>query len=124
MEVQAILGIVNYNIQFIQTYCRVLQPLAKLMSKFGSFDEGLDGKRIFAELKISFTTAQVLAQFHHEKEIVLGTDIYSYISTGVLLLYNDQKILYPIAFFYTDHSPASETVDILNSEQGMQAIIL
>jgi hypothetical protein len=39
----------------------------------------------------------------YEKDIVLETDTSSYISTGVLLQYDDQEVLPPVAFFSKGH---------------------
>src|ERR1700737_2423471 len=110
-EVQAFLGFANFYRRFIRNYSRVVQPLTKLTKKLVPFHWGPDQKRAFAELKMAFTTAPVLAHFDYEKKIVLETDASSYVSAGVLSQYDDQGILHPIVFFLKKHSPAEENYE-------------
>jgi len=74
--------------------------------------------RAFAELKEVFTTAPVLAHFDGKKEIVLETDAQCYVSTGVLLQYDDQGVLHPVPFFCKKHAPAEENHEIYDQQLG------
>jgi hypothetical protein len=71
---------------------------------------------VFAELKATFTTAPVLADFHYERECIMETDASSYVFAGVLSQYDDQGILHPVAFFSKKHTPAEEYYEIYNQE--------
>jgi hypothetical protein len=107
-EVLAFLGFANFYQRFIRNYSRIVQPLTKLTKKLVPFHWGPDQRRAFSELKVAFTTAPVAVHFDFEKEIVLETDASSYVSAGVLSQYDDQGIIYPVAFFSKKHSPAKE----------------
>jgi hypothetical protein len=74
--------------------------------------------RAFAELKVAFTTAPVLAHSDVEMKIGLKTDASSYVSVGVLSQYDDQGVLHPVAFFYKKHTPAEENYKIYDQELG------
>jgi hypothetical protein len=56
--------------------------------------------------------ALVLAHFDYEMEIVLETDAWSYVSTGVLSQYDDRQILHPLAYFSKKYSPAKANYEI------------
>jgi hypothetical protein len=77
----------------------VVQPLTKLTKKLVLFCCGPDETRHIAEIQIVFTTVPILANFDYKKEMFLESDSSSYESTDVLSLYDDQGVLYPIAFF-------------------------
>jgi hypothetical protein len=80
------------------------------------FHSGPDQRRAFAELKVAFTTAPVLAHFNFEMEIVSETDASSYVSVGVLSQYDDQGILHPVAFFFNKHMPAEENYELYDQQ--------
>jgi hypothetical protein len=98
-EAQTFLGFANFYQRFIWNFSRVVRPLMKLTKNLVPFHCGPDQRRAFAELKVAFTTAPVLAHFDFEKEIIFETDASSYVSAGVLSQYDDQRILHPVAVF-------------------------
>jgi hypothetical protein len=67
---------------------------------------------------VAFTTAPVLAHFNFEKEIGMETDGSSYVSAGVLSLYNDQVVLHPVAFFSKKQTLAEDNYEIYDQELG------
>ena len=50
--------------------------------------------------------APVLARFDFERDAVVETDASDYVSPGVLLQYDDQGILHPVAFFSIKARPS------------------
>ena len=72
-------------------------------------------------LKTAFTTAPRLRHFDQNREIIVETDAYDYVSAGILSQYDDDGILYPVAFFSKNHSPAECNYEIYNKE--LKAIV-
>src|SRR5947209_6390670 len=67
-------------------------------------------------LKTTFTTASILAHFNPEKEILVKTDIFDYVSAEVLLQYDDDDLLHPVAFFSKKHSSVECNYEIYDKE--------
>jgi hypothetical protein len=57
-------------------------------------------------LKKSFVSASILHHFDPERKMVLETDTSNLVIAGVLSQYDDNNILYPVAYFSRKHSPA------------------
>ena len=67
-------------------------------------------------LKTAFTTVPILRHFDHDREIIVETDASDYVSAGILLQYDDDAILNPVAFFSKKHSPAECNCEIYDKE--------
>ena len=67
------------------------------------FHWGSDQKQTLMEIKESVTMAPELELLYYNKEIVLETDASSYKSAGVVSQYDNQEILYQVAFFANIH---------------------
>jgi hypothetical protein len=55
-------------------------------------------------LQQAFTTTPILQPFDYDWEIIVQTHASDYISAGVLLQYDNEGILHPVAFFCKQHS--------------------
>jgi hypothetical protein len=53
----------------------------------------------FDILKATFTSATILAYFNLDQDVIVEMDTSNYISTRVLSQYDDNNILYPMAYF-------------------------
>jgi hypothetical protein len=51
-----------------------------------------------------------------EREIILETDASDYVSARVLSQYDDEGLLYPVAFFSKKYSPAECNYEIYDKE--------
>ena len=116
--VKLFLGFANFYQKFICNYSRVVQLLTKLTKKLVPFHWGPNQKTVFVELKKVFTTVPLVVHVDYKKKIVLETDTSSCISAGVHLQYDNEGILYLIAFFSKKHIPAEEKYEIYNQELG------
>ena len=56
-----------------------------------------------------------------EGEIIVETDASDYVSVEIILQYNNNKILYPVAYFSKKHSPTKCNYEIYDKE--LMAII-
>jgi len=68
-----------------------------------------------------FTTAQVLRHFDHEREVIIETDAFDYVSAEGLSQSVDEGVLHPVAHFSKKHSLAEYNYDIYDKE--LMAII-
>ena len=59
--------------------------------------------------------------FDIEREIIMETDASNYISVGIILQYNDNRILHPIVYFSKKHLHAEYNYEIYDKE--LMAII-
>jgi hypothetical protein len=63
----------------------------------------------------------VLAHSDYEKDIVLVTDNLSYVTKGVLSVYDHERMLNPVAFFSKKHSHAPQYYKMYDQE--LEAIV-
>ena len=68
------------------------------------------------QLKHKFISASILMHFDAEREIIVETDALDYVSAGIMLQYNDNGILHPVAYFSKKHLPAEYNYEIYNKE--------
>jgi hypothetical protein len=73
-------------------------------------------KRSFKRLKKSFIAELILCCFDPERKIVVETDGSNLVIIGVHSQYNDNDILYPVAYFSKKHSPAKINYRIYGKE--------
>jgi hypothetical protein len=96
----------------------VVQALTKLTKKLVTFHWGPDQKRALVELNEECTTAPVHAHFDYEKEIVLETEVYIYVSAAVLLQYHDRGTPDSVRSISKKHTPVEEHYEIYKQELG------
>ena len=58
----------------------------------------------------------MLRHFNKSREAILETDSSDYINTGILSQYNDDGVLYPVAFYSKNLTPAEYNYEIYNKE--------
>ena len=115
-SVQRFLGFANFYRRFIKNYSGIVAPLTKLSGKVIPFVWTTECKAAVDTLKTAFTTAPILWHFDHDCEIILETDALDYVSAGILLQYDDDGILHPVAIFSKKHSPAECNYEIYDKE--------
>ena len=54
-----------------------------------------------------FISALILTHFDAEREIIVETDASDYVSASIMLQYDDNGVLYPVAYFLKKHSPTT-----------------
>jgi len=115
-ELQQFLGFANFYRRFIQGFSTITMPLTRLMRKEVAWSWGADQKKAFAALKKAFTTAPILAYYDYNRRTIVETDASDWAAGGVLLQYDDQNKLRPVAFFSAKHSAAECNYEIYDKE--------
>ena len=54
--------------------------------------------------------------WHSDLKLVMKTDVSDYVSGGILLQYDENDVLHPVAYFFKKHSPAECNYEIYNKE--------
>jgi hypothetical protein len=70
----------------------------------------------FDTLKATFTSAPILAHFDLDWDIIVETEASDYVSASVLSQYDDNNVLYPIAYFSKKHSYVECIYEIYDKE--------
>ena len=73
-------------------------------------------KKAFAYLKVMFTTVPVLQHFDPNRMSVVEADLSDYVIRGILSQYNEDGVLYSIAYFSKRLSPAECNYEIYDKE--------
>jgi hypothetical protein len=115
-DVHAFLGFANVYRRFICNYSCIVQPLTFLIRKGVPFTWSMEQQMAFNTLKETFTSAPILACFDPDWDVIVEMDASDYVSTSVLSQYDDDNILYPMAYFSKKHSPAEYNYKIYDKE--------
>jgi hypothetical protein len=76
----------------------------------------LNYQDFFKFLKLTFITIPRLCHLDPQQRIVIETDISDYIFSGILSQYEDNGILYLIAYFFENYSSGKYNYIIYNQE--------
>jgi len=60
--------------------------------------------------------APVLPHCDHEREVIIEKDGFDYVSAGVLSQYDDEGVLYRVAYYSKKHTPTECNYDIYDKE--------
>ena len=120
-DVRAFLEFANFYRRFILGYSQVVTPLVRLTKKNTPFTWDGSCEKAFQELKRQFTSALILIHFDPKCEIVIETHASDYVSARIMSQYDNEGILYPVAFFSKKHSPTECNYEIYDKE--LMAII-
>ena len=99
----------------------MVYSIIKLTKKDIKFAWNAEYETLFQQLKHKFISAPILMHFDVEKEIIVETDASDYVSAGIILQYDDDGVLHPVAYFSKKHSPAECNYEIYDKE--LMAII-
>ena len=67
-------------------------------------------------LKYVFTTTSILRRFDSDREILVKTDAFDYVSADVLSQHDDDDLLHSVAFFSKKYSSAEYNYKIYDKE--------
>jgi hypothetical protein len=118
---RSFLGFANFYHCFVRNYSRIVQPLTFLTRKGVPFASSTEQQTALDTLKATFTSARVLAHFDPDRDVIVETDASHYVSASVLSQYDDDNVLYPVAYFSKKHSPVECNYEIYDKE--LMAII-
>ncbi|KAK4701806.1 putative transposase, partial [Phenoliferia sp. Uapishka_3] len=114
-DVQSFLGFANFYRRFIRNFAGVAAPLNRLTRKDVPFHMSPNALEAFEGLKLSFTTAPVLAHFTPGVQLVLETDSSDF-ATAAVISQKIEGLLHPIAFFSRKLTPAELNYEIHDKE--------
>ena len=114
-DVQAFLGLANYNRKFVKDYSKLATPLTNLTRKDTGFKWDLDQKRAFERLKAACCEAPTLVMFDSTKPIQVETDA-SDLAIGACLTQESDGTRHPIAYFSRKMTPAEQNYEIYDKE--------
>jgi hypothetical protein len=98
-DVQAFLGLANYNRRFIKGFSEVAAPLTELTKKDVKFRWEENHRKAFEKLIKLFTTELVLIHFNPEKPNTIEADASDYAAGACLLQPDENGKLHPVAYF-------------------------
>ena len=90
--------------------------MVKLTRKDTPFNWDNECQVAFQNLKDNLISAPILKHFDPEKEILVETDAFDYVSTSILSQRNEEGILHPVVFFSKKHSSAKCKYEIYDKE--------
>ena len=70
----------------------------------------------FDALKKVFTSDIILHHYNLNLKIIVKTDTLDYVSEGILFQYDENDVLYPIAYFFKKHNSAKCNYEIYDKE--------
>jgi hypothetical protein len=76
----------------------------------------MEQQMAFDTLKATFPSAPILAHFDPDWDIIVDIDASNYVSAGILSQYDDDNVLYPMAYFSKKYSPAECNYKIYDKE--------
>lgn len=118
-HVQEFVGFANFYRRFIDNFSRLIRPLMDLIPKVGGkqlLPWSEKAAKAFADLKLAFTTAPVLAHFDPDLETVVETDASDFVYAAVLSQVQRDGSLRPVAFLSKKMSPAETNYEIYDKE--------
>jgi transposase InsO family protein len=114
-DVQAFLGLANYNRKFVKDYSRIATPLTNLTKKDQQFGWKPEHQQAFDKLKQACCSAPTLAMFDGTKPIQIETDA-SDRAIGACLTQEREGKRHPIAYFSRKMTPAEQNYEIYDKE--------
>ena len=120
-DVQSFLGFANFYRRFIYGYSKIAALLTHLTCKDVAFKWSSECEDAFNTLKRAFTSDVILCHYNSDLKLVMKTDASDYVSGGILLQYDENGVLHPVAYFSKKHSPAECNYEIYDKE--LMAII-
>ena len=97
-DVQSFLGFANFYQRFIHNYLEITVPLTRLTQKGLTWDFNEGCHTAFRTLKEAFMRAPVLAHWKPDQWMVMETNASNYALVVILLAYDTEGALHPIAF--------------------------
>ena len=114
-DIQAFLGLANYNREFIKDYSKIATPLTYLTKKDVAFNWTAKQEQAFQALKDACASAPVRKMFDGARAIQIETDASDYAIGAVITQEYDGK-RHPVAYYSRKLSPAEQNYDIHDKE--------
>lgn len=115
-DIQGFTGFANFYRRFIKWYTEILLLITALTHDHTPFMWSPACQATFDHLKAAFTSYPVLRHFDPDRCIIVESDAFDYVYTGVLSQYNNSRKLHPVAYMNKKHSPAEYNYEIYDTE--------
>ena len=110
-DIQAFLGLANYNRKFVEGYSRLALPLTSLTKKDTRFIWTEKQERAFQQLKQACIQSPTLMLFDTKKPVQVETDASDLAMSACLTQEHNGKI-HPKAYFSGKMTPAEQNYEI------------
>ena len=115
-DVWLFLEFANFYQWFIKNFLKIVWSLVNLTKKDTKFSWNMICEHVFNDLKKWFTTALILAHFDSDLEYVLEMNLSDHVQESVLLQYDKNGVLHPIAYFSRKLNAAESNYKIYNKK--------
>jgi len=99
MEVQKVLGFLNFYHPFIKGFAHIAYPLHKLTCKGYEWQWGKEKQDAFKQLKQLVTEEPVLAHADLEEQFEVEVDVLGYTVGAVLLQHKEDGKMHPLGYY-------------------------
>ncbi len=114
MEVQKVLGFLNFYHPFIKGFAHIAYPLHKLTCKGYEWQWGKEKQDAFKQLKQLVTEEPVLAHADLEEQFEVEVDVLGYTVGAVLLQHKEDGKMHPLGYYLAMLNVAQWNYDIYN----------
>ena len=111
-DVQKFLGLANYYRQFVKDFAKIAKPLHEMMRKETKWSWGERQQKAFEELKVRFTTEQVLVTPDLDREMRVEADTSDFAMGGVLSMKCEDERWRPVAYISKSLNEAKRNYEI------------
>ncbi len=98
-EVQSFVRFVNFYRCFIKNFSKLVKSFTQLTRKDTFFVWNKVCVQAFDDLKKQVSLTSILRHFDSKRQSILKIDAFDYIKGEILSQYNDEKVLYSVAFY-------------------------
>ncbi len=110
------MGFANFYRRFIREFSKLAKPLVHLTKRDMPFVWSEACQAAFQALKDHVVSAPVLRHFDPNRQSILETDASDWVTGGILSQYDDEGVLYPVAFYSKNMVPAEYNYHIYDKE--------
>ena len=115
-DVQGFLGFANFYRCFIKDFAKLISPLTALTRKDQEFVWDTNEENSFHAIKTAFISAPILQHFDPDKECVVETNAFDYVSGAVLSQPDPKGVLHPVAYMSKRYLPAECNYKVYDKE--------
>ena len=98
-EVQSFVRFVNFYHRFIKNFSKLVKSFTQLTRKNTSFVWNEVCVQAFDDLKKQVSSISILRHFNFKRQTILEINASDYVKDKILSQYDDEKVLYSVAFY-------------------------
>jgi len=115
-DIQSFLNFTNFYKRFIYDYSKIVTSLTHFIRKDVLFVWSQKCQIAFNTFKKVFTFKIILCHYNSDHKIVIEINASNYVFKDILFQYNENKILYSVAYFSKKHNSIECNYEIYNKE--------